>query len=189
MARQYSLFKATRKNTKLWWIREAHCYGGAMNYRKVPRPFDSKKLSHVVFKASVGKSLRFTRSVRSITKLLRASASRYSIKLDRVAINHDHIHVLHSTRKKRDQTRFLRYFAAQMGRKYKILREHYGINAKGLWVHRPFTRLVSWSKRTLENVRAYIDKNRDEAMGFLAYEVREHRLTEFLHKWMSSNTS
>jgi hypothetical protein len=45
---QLSLFKPPRKNTKLWWITEQHSYGGSMNYRKVARPFDSKKLTHAV---------------------------------------------------------------------------------------------------------------------------------------------
>lgn len=189
MARQYSLFKQVRKNTKLWWIREAHCYGGALKYRKVARPFDSKKLSHVVFKANVGKSLRFTKSRRSIEKLIKYSASRYRVKIDRLAINHDHIHVLSYSPKKQNQTLFLRYFAAEMGRKYKILREHFGLQAKTLWLQRPFTRLVSWSKRSLATARAYVEKNKSEAMGFLPYEVREHRITEFLERWKFGNSS
>src|SRR5262249_9601626 len=93
MAKQLQLIKDPRTKTKLWWIKKQHSYGGSLNYRKVARPFDSKKLVHTVFKAKLGRSIWFTRWEKEIGKILRDTAHRYDIKLRDYAINKDHIHV------------------------------------------------------------------------------------------------
>ena len=183
---QLSLFKETRKNTKLWWIENHGSYGGALNYRKVKRPFSSKKLVHVVFKGRLGRGIYFTRSRKSCERVLHKVAKRYGVNIKSFAINKDHIHLLIWTKQRESFLRFLRYFACELGRKYKEIFLRYGIRKpKGLWLHRPFTRLVSWGKRSVENVVAYIDKNHQEAMGFLQYTPRSHRLDLFLKRWMA----
>jgi len=181
-AKQLSLIKDPRSETKLWWIQKQHTYGGELNYRKVARPFDSKKLTHAVLKARLGNSLRFTRSQSSIRKVIADVASKYAVKIKDIAINHDHIHLLFSAGHRVGQVRFLRLLAAELGRKYKTLRRKFGIRLKGsLWLHRPFTRLVPWAKKSLEGVLNYFRKNRDEVLG-LPYEPRQHRLSQFLSK-------
>src|SRR4051812_46813401 len=115
MAKQLSLLKDPRKNTKLWWIVKASTYGGSMRYRKVRRPFDSKKLTHTVFKARLGSAIWFTRSSLSIEKLLMSSASRYGVRIQDFAINKDHIHVAFYSKQRLSQQLFLRFFAAEMG--------------------------------------------------------------------------
>lgn len=187
MARQLSLLKDPRKNTKLWWIKKQYTYGGSMNYRKVPRPFDSKKLTHAVFKAKLGPAVWFTRSRNSIGHLLKNVASKYGVKIKDVAINKDHIHVVFYTKHRRGQALFLRLVAAEIGRKYKLIRERFGIRRSGkLWVARPFTRLVSWGRKSLQRVQAYLMKNRNEAMGFIEYRPRRHPLNVFLRQWADS---
>jgi hypothetical protein len=184
MSKQLSLLKDPRRNTKLWWIRKRHVYGGSMNYRKAPRPFDSKKLTHAVFKAKLGSAIWFTRSQRSILQLLNGAAVRYGIQIKDVAINKDRIHVLFYTKQRVAQIRFLRFFAAEPGRKYKVIRRRFGIShSNPLWTARPFTRLVSWGKRSVAGLHAYLKKNRDEAMGFIEYRPRQHALSKFLSKW------
>jgi REP element-mobilizing transposase RayT len=183
-AKQLSLLKEPRRDTKLWWIVKQSTYGGSMNYRKVARPFDSKKLTHAVFKARLGSALRFTKSTESIRKLLDKVADACDVKIKDWAINHDHIHLLFSAKAREDQARFLRLFAAEMGRKYKTLRRKFGVRSgKSMWLHRPFTRLVSWGKKSLANVEHYFDKNRKEALGFIEYTPRKHRLSMFLKRW------
>ena len=49
-SKQLSFYKDPRKGTKIWWIKKQTTYGGSFDYRKVERPFDSKKLVHVVLK-------------------------------------------------------------------------------------------------------------------------------------------
>lgn len=177
------MLKDPRKNTKLWWIKKQHVYGGSLNYRKVSRPFDSKLASHVVFKAELASSLRFTKFEPKVRRIVAGAAARYGIKIVESAVNHDHLHVLIFTKSRAAQTRFLRLVSAALGRWYKTLRKSYGIRSRKLWKGRPFTRLVSWGRRSLAGVRAYIQRNRHEAMGFLAYQARRHRLADFLALW------
>jgi REP element-mobilizing transposase RayT len=181
---QLSLFKDPRIDTKLWWVAKHTTYGGDLNYRKVARPFDSKKLTHCVFMACLGPALRFTRSTQSIHKLVTRAAERYDVKIKELAVNHDHIHVLFWTKHRENQIRFLRFIAAELGRKYKAIQKSFGIRAKGsIWRLRPFTRLVGWGRKSLTIVRNYIRKNRDEAMGIVEYSPRDHRLNIFLERW------
>src|SRR4051812_14464359 len=119
--KQLQLIKDPRKNTKLWWIEKQHTYGGSLNYRKVKRPFDSKKLTHTVFKANLGTAIWFTRSQQSIQKLVRSIAERYDVRIKDLAINKDHIHIVFYTKHRENQINFLRLLAAELGRKYKAI--------------------------------------------------------------------
>jgi len=92
---QTSFFKAPKTQTKKWWVEEQNVYGGELQYRKCARPFDSKKLVHIVFKAqALGKGVWFTRSQLSISKLLKKAAATYGFKIKSFSIQKDHIHVL-----------------------------------------------------------------------------------------------
>ncbi len=187
MAKQLVLIKEPRKNTKLWWIEKSKVYGGSMNYRKVRRPFDSEKLTHVVFKAKLGSAIWFTRSQSSIAKLVSRSAYRYGVKIRDLSINKDHIHILFDVKNRLDHICFLRFFACEMGRKYNAIRARLGVKSVGsLWVARPFSRLVSWGRKSVQIVRNYIQKNRNETMGFVEYRPRKHRLNLFLALWQES---
>jgi len=186
---QLSLFKNPRKNTKLWWIVKQNVYGGSINYRKVARPFDSKKLTHTVFKAKLGNTFRFTKFETAVRKVIGRSASRYGVRIMDLAVNHDHVHVLFYTKSREAQTRLLRLISAELGRWYKAIRKKFHLAPKVLWPARPFTRLVSWGRKSLERVRAYLHRNRREAMGFLPYRQRSHRLTEFLAAWKRAEFS
>ena len=189
--KQQTLLKPSRKNTKKWWIESAQVYGGALEYRKCSRPFHSKKLTHAVFKARLAQSMWFTKSQKSIEKLLRNSLQKYDLKLKSFSIQRDHIHVLfYSVRSlpyfvtQEKFQNFLKFFPAEMGRKYAQIYEGLGIEkVKSLWEHRPFTRLVSWGKKSLEKVMSYIEKNTLEASGVIKYEERDHALNQFLRKW------
>jgi len=133
---------------------------------------------------NVGKSLRFTKSSASIRKIISRVARKYKITVKELAINHDHIHLLFRALSRELQKRFLRLIAAELGRQYAILRKNFGIRSlKSLWRHRPFTRLVSWGKKSLQVVRNYIKKNEKEALGLVAYEPRSHRLSKFIALW------
>lgn len=182
-AKQLSFFKDPRKNTKRWWIAKQGVYGGSLNYRKVARPFDKKKLSHAVLKGRVAGEVRFTKFEPEVRRLAFEAAARYGVKIKDLAVNTDHIHLLFYTKSREAQASFLRLFAANMGRKFKALRKHFGFAKRPLWIGRPFTRLVSWGRRSVQNVQQYIKRNRREAIGFLDYKPRAHALTTFLNRW------
>lgn len=189
MARQLSLINDPRKNTKLWWVVKQSVYGGSLNYRKVRRPFDRKKLTHAVFKAQVGSALSFTKFEPRIRSILSSAAARYGLGLKSVAIQADHVHVLFYTKSPEAQVRFLRFFSAELGRRYARLKRTLGYPRRPLWVARPFTRLVSWGRRSLKIVRKYIERNRLEALGFIKYKPRRHRLNAFLEQWAIHSTA
>ncbi|MGE4130474.1 MAG: transposase [Bdellovibrionales bacterium] len=172
-----------RRNTKKWWITEQNTYGGALNYRKIPRPFAKDKLVHGVFKARVDGALRFTKHDKTIRPVIHKVAVRYGIKIKDLAIHHNHIHLLWYSRSREAHTRFLRLLAAEIGRAYARLRRRFRLKAETLWMARPFTRLVSWGRRSLKAVSAYIQKNRFEVMGFIPYTPRRHALAKFLTSW------
>jgi len=182
-AKQLSLIKDPRKNTKLWWITKQGVYGGAIDYRKVRRPFDSSKLTHAVFKAALGNNFRFTKFQGKMRDVIAHVADRYGVRVREVAVNHDHLHVLFYTKSREAQARFFRLLGAEIGRWYKALRRKFGLAPKVLWVNRPFTRLVSWGRKSLQRVVDYIQKNHREAMGFVAYQPRRHALNKFLSGW------
>ncbi len=189
--KQTSLFKSSRSGTKKWWIEEQRVYGGAINYRKCARPFESNKLNHVVFKAQLGKSVWFTKSQKSISELLKTAAARYKLAIKSFSIQKDHIHLLCYFKagatlkvRKKQFSRFLRFFSAEMGRKYKRIFRNLGLlKPKSLWVHRPFTRLVSWKKRSLQQIIQYIEKNENEKLNLVDYSPRNNRLDRFIRKW------
>lgn len=189
--KQTSLFKPARSKTLRWWVENQLVYGGALNYRKVQRPFDSKKLVHVVFKARLGKSTWFTKSERSIVQLLETSACRYQQKIKKFSIQKDHIHLLvypagafHPVQAKENFQNFLRFVSCEMGRRHKGLMKRLGLkSSRSLWLHRPFTRLVSWGRKSLLAAIKYIEKNTLEIMGLIEYTPRKHQLARFLKKF------
>lgn len=183
MARQLSLFKDPRRNTKRWWIVKQSTYGGSLNYRKVARPFDSKKLVHAVLKSQLGRAFWFSRYPQKHRELIVRAARRYHVTLTDLAINHDHIHLLYSAKSKDLNASFLRFLSAEFGRRYSRLRRSVGLTGRPLWTQRPFTRLVSWSRKSVTAARNYIKRNRHEALGFIPYQPRAHRLTAFLKSW------
>ncbi len=145
----------------------------------------------MVFKATLGQGVWFTKSERSIVRLMKQIAQRYAIKIKSFSVQKDHIHVLvypessaHPRRAKENFQNFLRLFSGQMGRKYKMIFKRLGIQApKSIWTYRPFTRLVSWGKKSLNSILKYIEKNTLEALGFVQYLNRNHRLDLFLKKF------
>lgn len=176
-AKQRSFFKPVRTQTLRWWVENQQVYGGALNYRKVQRPFDSKKLVHVVFKATLGPAVWFTQSERSTARLVMQIAHRYAIKIKSLSVQKDHIHVLlypesstHPRKAKANFQKFLRLFSAEIARKFKRIFKKLGLQApKSIWTYRPFTRLVSWGKKSLNSILKYIEKNTLEALGFVEY--------------------
>lgn len=180
--KQLSFFKSPKTNTKKWWIEKNYVYGGSLNYRKCKRPFDSKKLIHLVFKAQLGHSIYFTRSQKYIQKLLFKSANKYGIVLKQININKDHIHIFCYTNIRNNFINFIRYFSAEMGRKYKKIFSQFGFKKTlNLWKCRPFTRLVSWGRQSKTVMENYIKKNELECLELIKYEPRKHKLTEFLN--------
>jgi REP element-mobilizing transposase RayT len=183
MAKQQSLFKDPRKDTKAWWVKKKTTYGGALDYRKTARPFDSKLLTHAVFKANVGTE-PFTKNKDEIKKRIDEAAEKSGVKIMDQAIALDHIHLFFDTKRREDQARFFRILCGSIGLLYKKIRQKLGLTGKfKFWLGRPFTRLVSWGQRSIQAIRNYFQLNRDEAMGSVPHQPRRHPINDFLEKW------
>ncbi len=70
-----------------------------------------------------------------------------------------------------------------MGRMYAGFKKMLRVPKNPLWSARPFTRLVSWGKNSVDRLRRYFGQNRDEVLGFIEYKPRVHALNAFMAKW------
>ncbi len=183
MAKQQSFFKTPRRDSKLWWIQKHQVYGGSLKYRKFQRPFDRNKLVHVVLKAHDWAA--FHQRGLGVENRIRDIARFCHVKIQDLAVNKDHIHILISTSKRKFFLNFLRQVSAGVGHFLKQFLGALQIKKAGsLWLERPFTRLVSWGKRVVVAVKNYIHRNRQEVLGFVPYKSRNHPLGLFLEKWV-----
>lgn len=180
-ASQLSLLKTRRKKSKIGWIEKQNIYGGALEYRKIKRPFDSRKLTHIVFKARAGEVTSLRKRETAIVKIMYRVAQKYGVAITLHSVQKNHVHVLAYTKMRLALTNFLRLFSAEVGRLYSKLFRMWGIRkSQNLWVSRPFTRLVSFKNRELATVKNYIRKNTFEALGFFVYNRNTTALQKFV---------
>ena len=128
-----------------------------------------------------------------IQKLLDRYSRRFFVKIEQVSIQHDHIHLLiRSSRRSRMQN-FFRVVSGQIAQQLeraallnlgprKSSRKYVtdtprrkatpsSAGWRGLWRHRPFTRVVrGW--KAYRTVRKYIELNEHEAMGRIFYQAK-----------------
>ncbi len=169
-----------------WSHRYAH--GGSLrNFRagRTARAISSKDPIHLVFKANrkcVPGGLRQPRRFRRIHQLCDRYAKRFFIKLDKMSIQGDHIHILVRTAKRSGLQNFLRVFAGQIAQRFeaeglsrRIFADSTDIIERRhkLWKYRPFTRVVK-GRRAYVTVTLYVELNEQEAQGKIPY--RKDRL-------------
>ena len=146
-------------------------YGGAMKYRKMKRPFNSKKAAHIVLRSRLlcgARSLLKSNRKAWVESLIRAKATAHQASLYKISVNSNHLHLLMKFRTAKDQACFLRdltgTLALKIKKTFKIAK-----NIK-VWDARPFSRLIS--PRSYPSILRYIEKNRNEAAGIWAYTPR-----------------
>jgi REP element-mobilizing transposase RayT len=157
---------------KIHW-RHRYCYGGTL--RKLSRgrgqrPLSSKDPIHLIFKCNF-RRLRTPKAFSSLQELIRTYAKRFFIKVEMVAINHDHVHLLIRAGKRSRFQSFFRVVAGQFSQRMTgTWRERYQ-GPKRIWKHRPFTRVIKgWKPYLL--VRDYIQLNLKEASGEVPYRKK-----------------
>jgi REP element-mobilizing transposase RayT len=133
--------------------------------RKIARPLATKTPLHIV--------LRSSRAVRAWSMLrpaiaprightARTLARRCDVRVYRYANVGNHIHVLAQARSRPAFQSFLRAFAGVTARIVTGARR--GRPVGRFWDRLAYTRIVSWG-REFVSVRAYVQKNEDEALG------------------------
>jgi REP element-mobilizing transposase RayT len=135
------------------------------------RPFDSKKLLHVVLKSSLCKgsqSMLHKRYQRRIQATLHFYAKRNNVKIYRYQNVGNHLHIILQTAKLINYTRFIK---ALSGRIAQVIKIQMGLSCSGgdptkksttsknkFWDYRPFSRVVGWGK-DFQIMKDYILKN------------------------------
>jgi len=132
------------------------CYGGILRNRRIgrqQRPLSCKEPLHLVFKVDKLKlrqsSLRAPVCFSLIRKVIHLYSVRYSVKIEQLSIQNDHIHILIRCPRRSHFHHFFRTVAGQIAQRFQVaglLGDHKVTDTPkkrtGLWKYRPFTRVV-----------------------------------------------
>lgn len=143
-----------------------HSHGGELRKKQLgrgQRPLSTKAPIHTVFKAERfrlrHRSLRSPQNFALVHKLIKKYSEHFYVKVEQLSIQHDHIHLLIRTTRRRQFHHFFRVVAGQIAQCFEkeglltakncpstttMTDTPAGISKKieRLWKHRPFTRVV-----------------------------------------------
>ena len=186
-------------------------YGGTLRQCQAgrgARTLSCREPLHLVLKAKREKILPGFRTYKRfalIHFILRQYAAHFFVKIEKISIQGDHIHLLIRTTRRSNYQNFFRVFAGQIAQRFEKeglltiakqpvprpttnrapaevtgtpgsggIKERQGTRTpslKGLWRHRPFSRVVrGW--RAYKIVRDYIQLNEQEALGQIPYRKK-----------------
>jgi REP element-mobilizing transposase RayT len=156
-------------------------YGGDLRksrFGRGRRPLSTKYPIHLVFKVEklfLPKGLRAPGNFLLVTQTVRRYAFRFKVGVEKISIQHDHIHLLVRSSKMVNYHAFFRVVAGQIAQKIEVPKRPRKTKYKHLrlWKHRPFSRIV-WGERARQIVRNYIQLNEMEVLGRVRY--RKQRL-------------
>ncbi|MGE3610829.1 MAG: transposase [Bacteriovoracaceae bacterium] len=136
-------------------------HGGelARGKRKSERPLKMNKPLHIVLRA---KRSTLKTKERKIQNLLKKYAERFNIKIYRVSVNSNHLHLLIVVKRRMHFQHFLRSITGLIARL---------MGAGKLWEYLAFSRVSDWGKQ-YRILMQYIQKNVLEASGFISFYLR-----------------
>lgn len=148
---QLKLFKDTQRKT----------HGGSLikGQRISTRPLSNQKPIHLILKSNPEFNLR--KHQKTVDSLSSQYAQKNNIKIYSSSVQRDHIHYCLRISSKEEYKKFIRSLTGMLSRKI----------GKGLWKHRPFTRIGSWG-RDFKGIQKYIEQNEMEAQGTIPYQPR-----------------
>jgi REP element-mobilizing transposase RayT len=150
-------------------IQISKTHGGELlkGKRKGFRPLNSKRPLHLVLRSqAVLKHGSFHKHNRLLKSLLALYTKKYKVHVYDVAVCTNHIHLVVRFAVRGEFQNFLRVFCGQVAQRIS--------NAKGFWLHRPFTRVLEWG-RDLQKALAYVTQNELETHGIVQYQSRRGR--------------
>ncbi len=159
----------SRTGTKANLILKKGVYGGQVEHRKFARPFSATKAVHIIFRSrllSGARSLLRANRKEWTEEILKQKTRHYGAKLYSFSVNSNHIHLLMKFPTPQSQSRFLRDATGSLALKIKTTFK-ISKNTK-VWDARPFSSLVKCFPR----IKAYIEKNKNEATGLWPYKKR-----------------
>ena len=168
-------------------------HGGELRKRKLrrgARPLSTKSPIHVVFKANRFKlrhrSLRASLNFTLINSVIVRYSKSFSIKVEQLSIQHDHIHILIRTSRRKNFQCFFRVVSGQIAQIFEkegllapeamtdLHTPKDGSQTGGLWKYRPFSRVViGWTAYL--TARNYIQLNEKEVLGKIKYQKNRLR--------------
>lgn len=149
-------------------------HGGSLRAgrRKLARPIDTKRPLHLVLRSSRARgelSFLRKRNRSKVEALLRRYARRFHVKIYDLANAGNHLHVVLRAQSRQGFQNFLRTVSAMIARAVTGAKK--GVKAGRFWDALAYTRVVEWG-RSFVAMRAYLSRNRLEAIGFLAKSDR-----------------
>jgi REP element-mobilizing transposase RayT len=161
-------------------------FGGARlnkSHAKKSRPIAVKKTMHLTLRSSKAKgdrSFRYDKNrIQKIDKVVKTQARKFGVEIYRFANVGNHLHLLVRASYRRGFISFLRSISGIIAR--IALRAERGCaklseSTRGFWDQRPWTRILfTWTE--FKNVKKYVEKNFNEAMGFVPYKPRKYKST------------
>ena len=168
-------------------------FGGSLlsGRRKGVRPIASDQALHLVLKSQWATGVnKFTTQVnrRPVTKIILEAAKRYNIRLYKIAISGNNIHLIIRAKKRWLYRAFISVITGLIAQhvmnrqsfKVFMLSKTKELAGEGVpqpekgqafWQHRPFSRIINWG-RDYRNCLAYLTRNTLEALGFFEYKQR-----------------
>jgi REP element-mobilizing transposase RayT len=118
-----------------------------------------------------------------IEKIARDLAAKSKLTLYKIAVAHNHIHILVHGKTPAALAKFLKSFAGVMAKRMRKWARAKGLKLsdKSFWSARPYSTLVRFGKHW-RNVLKYLEQNRQEALGFIEYSKRNHPIQKVLEK-------
>ncbi len=161
-------------------------FGGSLlkrGHARTARPLSSKDFTHIVLKSDIAEKtdandLRLSKKRNQITEIISQNTHHFGVRIHKLAIASNHIHLLISFKSRRKYFDWIRRITGLIAR--LMLKKERGLagskqakdiklkNKLSFWSQRPFTRIVKWG-RDFKIVFNYIDKNILKALGFVAY--------------------
>jgi len=154
-------------------------YGGTLRrsrHGRGTRPLSPRDSVHIVFKVNrraLPRGLRHPSTFATLHRVNRHYARKFRVKIEMIAVERDHIHILaHATAR----SQFQAYFRVLAGQFAQNVTDTFRKRHKGprIWKFRPFTRIVRGEKDR-QTVRNYIRLNEAEATGQIPYQKNRLR--------------
>ncbi len=173
-------------------------FGGSLlknGHARMQRPLSSKDFTHIVLKSDIAvknekADLRMSKKRTEIENIIRKNIQTFGIRIHKLAIASNHIHLLVSFKSRHKYFHWIRsvtgliarlMLGAERGLSTVVNADISPVNISAhaqnpyrkinFWSQRPFTRIVLWG-RDFKNVYNYVEKNLLEAVGFISYIPR-----------------
>lgn len=151
-------------------------FGGALLKKaknRTSRPISTKHSMHLVLRANYKPKLGGFLSLQNkkiVEKVLAKLAAKYGVKIQQLAINTNHIHILLKLSNRYTYAAFIRSLTGTIAIQISKANKFKSLTKK-FWEYRPFTRIVE-SFKAFSIARDYVLLNQLEALGAIAYQPK-----------------